>query len=269
MTKTITKKKAPKPTTASDYPVLLGGVSDLLESARRASARAVNAVMTATYWEIGRRIVEFEQEGKPRAEYGEEVLKRLSEDLTTRFGRGYSRFNLVRFRQFYLAAPADQIRATLSLKSPEGKAVGSTRNPSSVVIDEDNPTTFQSEFLLNEAGRLEIHKTFSGHLASPKCTSISAYAVHPTTSGLADLLQLKNSELKKRAEKLNVDLSGIDPKVNAQVRRRIRDWVKELQLRPVLIPLNEEKTARPWEQLKAYVPILALFTIAEDMGGGQ
>lgn len=120
MTKTITKKKASKPTTASDYPVLLGGVSELLESARRASARAVNAVMTATYWEIGRRIVEFEQAGKPRAEYGEEVLKRLSEDLTTRFGRGYSRFNLGRFRQFYLAAPADQIRATLSLKSPEG-----------------------------------------------------------------------------------------------------------------------------------------------------
>jgi predicted nuclease of restriction endonuclease-like (RecB) superfamily len=75
--------------------------------------------MTATYWEIGRRIVEFEQSGKPRAEYGEEVLKRLADDLTTRFGRGFSRFNLGRFRQFYLAAPADQIRATLSLKSPE------------------------------------------------------------------------------------------------------------------------------------------------------
>ena len=104
---------------ARAYSDLLGGVSELLESAHRASARAVNTFMTATYWEVGRRIVEFEQAGKARAEYGEEVLQRLADDLTARFGRGFSRFNLGRFRQFYLVAPADQIRATLSLKSSD------------------------------------------------------------------------------------------------------------------------------------------------------
>jgi len=56
----------------------------LLEAARRVSARTVNAFMTATYWEIGRRIVEFEQGGKERAEYGETLLLRLSHDLTAR-----------------------------------------------------------------------------------------------------------------------------------------------------------------------------------------
>jgi predicted nuclease of restriction endonuclease-like (RecB) superfamily len=117
MKKSISKRKTTAPVPIRDYSNLLGGVSDLLESARRASARAVNALMTATYWEVGRRIVEFEQGGEKRAEYGEEVLKRLADDLTARFGRGFSRFNLGRFRQFYLAAPADQIRATLSLKS--------------------------------------------------------------------------------------------------------------------------------------------------------
>jgi predicted nuclease of restriction endonuclease-like (RecB) superfamily len=117
MKKSTSKRKTTAPTPVRDYSNLLGGVSELLESARRASARAVNALMTATYWEVGRRIVEFEQGGEKRAEYGEEVLKRLADDLTARFGRGFSRFNLGRFRQFYLAAPADQIRATLSLKS--------------------------------------------------------------------------------------------------------------------------------------------------------
>ena len=67
---------------------------DLLEAARSASARAVNAVMTATYWEIGRLIVEVEQRGDSRAEYGEEVIKRLGQDLTNRFGRGFSWRNL-------------------------------------------------------------------------------------------------------------------------------------------------------------------------------
>lgn len=106
-------------TTPPAYAGLVTGIAELLESARHISARAVNAVMTATYWKIGRRIVEFEQVGKIRAEYGEELLNRLSTDLTARFGRGFSRFNLGRFRAFYLASSADQIRATLSLKFVE------------------------------------------------------------------------------------------------------------------------------------------------------
>jgi hypothetical protein len=48
-----------------------------------------NALMTATYWEVGRRIVEFEQGGEKRAGYGEELLARLADDLTARFGRGF------------------------------------------------------------------------------------------------------------------------------------------------------------------------------------
>ena len=73
-----------------DYGSLVTGISDLLEHARRMSARSVNSILTATYWEIGRRIVEFEQGGKARAEYGEELLKRLGSDLTATHGRGFS-----------------------------------------------------------------------------------------------------------------------------------------------------------------------------------
>src|SRR5437867_411189 len=64
-----------KLTADKHYAGLVRGIGDLLEAARRTSARAVNALMTATYWEVGRRIVEFEQGGKRRAKYGEELLK--------------------------------------------------------------------------------------------------------------------------------------------------------------------------------------------------
>ena len=102
---------------APAYDALLGEIAGLLEEARRTSARAVNALMTATYWEIGRRIVEFEQAGKVRAEYGGAVIERLAEDLTRRFGRGFSRQNLQQMRQFYLAYPPQAICQTLSGES--------------------------------------------------------------------------------------------------------------------------------------------------------
>ncbi|MEK6876584.1 MAG: DUF1016 N-terminal domain-containing protein, partial [Nanoarchaeota archaeon] len=84
------------------YETILSDVAKLLESARRASVRTTNAIMTATYWEIGRRIVEFEQKGTKRAEYGKALLKQLSQDLTTRFKRGFSERNLEQMRLFYL-----------------------------------------------------------------------------------------------------------------------------------------------------------------------
>ena len=84
--KTATKAKhltLPKATSLAvpDYEDVLSGVVDLLETARRTSARATNAIMTATYWEIGRRIVECEQGGADRAKYGEQVVASLSVDL--------------------------------------------------------------------------------------------------------------------------------------------------------------------------------------------
>jgi predicted nuclease of restriction endonuclease-like (RecB) superfamily len=98
----------------SSYVGLVTGISDLLDQARRMSARSVNSILTATYWEIGRRIVEFEQGGKARAEYGVELLKRLAEDLTARHGRGFSRPGLQRMRTFYLGW---EICSTVSSKS--------------------------------------------------------------------------------------------------------------------------------------------------------
>jgi hypothetical protein len=80
-------------------------VAAVIEVARYVAARSVNSIMTATYWEIGRRIVEGEQRGSRRAEYGEQLLLDLSERLTARFGRGFSARNLRLMRAFYLDRP--------------------------------------------------------------------------------------------------------------------------------------------------------------------
>ena len=103
----ITKTtKAAKPT--QPYESVHGGIVDLLQSARVAAARSVNALMTASYWEIGRRIVEAEQGGSARAGYGEQLIQLLAVDLTAQFGRGFSRQNLQQMRQFYSLWPICQ-----------------------------------------------------------------------------------------------------------------------------------------------------------------
>ncbi|MEK7243938.1 MAG: PDDEXK nuclease domain-containing protein, partial [Thermodesulfobacteriota bacterium] len=84
--------------------------------ARRSSVRAVNAIMTATYWEIGRRIVEYEQQCKLRAQYGAQLLERLSLDLNKRFGRGFSVINLRTMRRFYEYWHDVRIRQTPSVE---------------------------------------------------------------------------------------------------------------------------------------------------------
>jgi hypothetical protein len=66
----------------------------LLATARKQVAQAVNTILVATYWELGRRIVEFEQDGKERAGYGEQLIERLFRDLTEKFGKGFSQQNL-------------------------------------------------------------------------------------------------------------------------------------------------------------------------------
>jgi len=109
--------KPPAHLPQADYAAVHGDIVALLETARRAAARSVNAVMTATYWAVGRRIVEGEQGGQERAAYGEALIKRLGGDLSRQFGRGFGQRNLAQMRAFYLAWPADQILQMSSAKS--------------------------------------------------------------------------------------------------------------------------------------------------------
>jgi hypothetical protein len=104
--------------TTQNYNEVHADIVALLDAARTASVRSVNALMTATYWEIGRRIVELEQQGEARTDYGEQLVERLAKDLTRRFGRGFGRPNLWQMRAFYQARPPQQI-----LQTPSGESV--------------------------------------------------------------------------------------------------------------------------------------------------
>ena len=94
--------------TPAVYDAALTDVAGILDAARRSAARSVNSIMTAAYWLVGRRIVEYEQGGAERAGYGAELIRRLSVDLTASYGRGFSPRNLRQMRAFYLAWPIQQ-----------------------------------------------------------------------------------------------------------------------------------------------------------------
>lgn len=93
---------------STEYKDLLMHVGEALESGRSRAAAAVNAEIVMTYWDIGRQIVEFEQGGSAKAEYGSELISRLSRDLTEMFGKGFSHSNLVYMRKLYLSYQKSQ-----------------------------------------------------------------------------------------------------------------------------------------------------------------
>lgn len=88
-----------------NYTELLSNIDSIIKESRREVCRSVNTIMVRTYWVIGKHIVEYEQHGKIRAEYGSHVLDRLSKDLKQRYGSGFSRSNLIYMRLFYLKYP--------------------------------------------------------------------------------------------------------------------------------------------------------------------
>ena len=97
-------------------------VSDLLAKARQFAKRQLDSTIVATYYEIGRMIVEREQQGQKRAQYGAKLLKGLSAHLTERYGRGFSVVNLQSFRKFYQTY-ALSTQQTLSAQSENGKSL--------------------------------------------------------------------------------------------------------------------------------------------------
>lgn len=101
-----------------NYLNLVDDLSGILASARKASAHSINSILTAAYWLMGKRIVDYEYKGMDRSEYyGERLLERLSSDLRKKYGRGFSRQNIQLMKQFYEDYPLEKISQTLSGKS--------------------------------------------------------------------------------------------------------------------------------------------------------
>jgi hypothetical protein len=105
------------PSVPENYDAVRAEIIELLQAARRVAARSINSLMTATYWEIGRRIVQYEQKGEARADYGQRLVEQLANDLSRQFGRGFGRANLWQMRAFYRAWPEPKILQTASGES--------------------------------------------------------------------------------------------------------------------------------------------------------
>lgn len=89
--------------TKQNYEQLIANIGTILAEGRNRVATAINTALVQTYWTIGQHIVEYEQQGNERAEYGSKLLDRLSHDLSERYGKGFSRSNVVYIRKFYLS----------------------------------------------------------------------------------------------------------------------------------------------------------------------
>ncbi|MDY0083239.1 MAG: DUF1016 N-terminal domain-containing protein [Ignavibacteriaceae bacterium] len=113
-----------------NYSSLVADLSGILESARKYSARSINAILTAAYWLIGFRVSEYELKGLDRADYyGDKLIEKISKDLSKKFGKGFSKRNIFLMRSFYLtysdisrtssgkSFAVENIRLTLSGKS--------------------------------------------------------------------------------------------------------------------------------------------------------
>lgn len=92
----------------NQYNDLIQKIGNLLHAGRQKAAQAVNTILVQTYWEIGRYIVEFEQKGNTRAEYGSQLFERLSKDLIANYGKGFSRSNLLYMRKLYISFPISE-----------------------------------------------------------------------------------------------------------------------------------------------------------------
>jgi len=128
--------------------------------------------------------------------------------------------------------------------------------PKELIIDATVETNLEEEYLLNKDGNLEIHKIY----LNGKLKETSILANHPNNPSLKDLLSLKISELKTRAQDLSIDLSEEDKRVSSKIRKAIRENInEEIELEEISILVDKEGTKQIWEQLKNYMPLCALF----------
>ena len=130
--------------------------------------------------------------------------------------------------------------------------------PDSVTLDATSTTNLEEEYLLNEEGDLEIHKVFDCSVKSPK-PRILVRANHPTADGYADLLHLKNSDLKKRLQEKGIDTSSVDQRSNPSIRKALWDSCGNLGRSLTEIELNREDAKKLWDQIQRYLPTFALF----------
>lgn len=130
--------------------------------------------------------------------------------------------------------------------------------PAEIVLDSAAPTSLAEEHLLNAKGELEIVKEWDSSAKTPK-ESVFAAALHPINADAADLLTLKNTDLKARVKKLGIVEAAASLSINGSMRQAIRDACQPLKLERKQLPLDKEDAKKVWDQLKQQLPMYALF----------
>jgi predicted nuclease of restriction endonuclease-like (RecB) superfamily len=161
------------------YKSLVEQIADTIEAGRSRAAWSLNAIMSAVYWDIGRQIVTFEQNGQATAEYGERVMAVLADDLEARFGRGFRKSNLYQFRRFYLLYA--NIFQTVSGKLADARGRGKKLTRAGGAAPR---------------GARKIFQTPSGKLPSAYLTNLIPAFTLPW-SHYARLLSVKNDDARK------------------------------------------------------------------------
>jgi len=208
---------------AADYNNVLSGVVELLDAARRACARVVNSLMTATYWEIGRRIVEHEQAGRARAGYGEEIVGKFSADLTRRFGRGFGPAQLAAMRQFHLTFPLpENFQSVIGNSGILQSAIGKSQLRQSVI---DESSDAGGLALIRQPPIDEFNRRSSGKLAGTlERLSQLARAFPLPWTHYVRLLRVKGSHAREfyRREALvgGWSVRQLDRQINSQFYER-------------------------------------------------
>ncbi|NOZ11510.1 MAG: AAA family ATPase [Gammaproteobacteria bacterium] len=130
--------------------------------------------------------------------------------------------------------------------------------PNEVIIDAANPTVLQNEYLLNSDHKLEIKKVFPATASKPK-ERIYIICDHPTVEQGQDLLTLKRTELRQRANTLEIDQDTYNANLNSSIREAIWQNLGDLQTQTTELLVDKEDTKKVYESIKTYLPIYALF----------
>jgi hypothetical protein len=130
--------------------------------------------------------------------------------------------------------------------------------PDKIIIDVKSHTSLQDEYLLSKDLTLHILKRYSTKAAKPK-ESVFALAMHPSKELYSDLLELNNTKLKQRLNKLNINTAEVSQNVNNLMRKAIWESCDDLQLEEREVPLNGDETKQIWDVLKRSLPQFALY----------
>jgi hypothetical protein len=153
---------------SAELPALIGQLRELIASARQQALRSVDAIQVRTCWEIGRDIMEFEQQGAERAIYGARLIAKLAESLTTEFGKGFDVSNLRYMRLFYQAFPIrDALRHELSWTHYRNLLRVENEQARNWYMDEAASQNWSTRALDRQIGTLYYERLLASHDRDP------------------------------------------------------------------------------------------------------